>query len=126
MAAASGQSRGAFTLIEAMILLVVLSIVSVGAGVALQGLAQGPKGTDFQLAVNTAIISKMEEVRALPFTSMTVGTSLSDTTSINGTSYARTVTIALADPTGGGNQSDFKQITVAVNGQSLVTLVAQP
>ena len=115
-----------FTLIEALILLVVLSIVAIAAGAALTRLADNPEGNDFQLAVNTAIVSKMEEGVPSAFTSLTVGTSLSDTCTINGTSYPRTVTIAQANPNGGGNVSSFLQITVAVNGKSITTLVSQP
>ena len=127
MTSGSHPACSAFTLIEAMVLLVIMSIVTVAAGVSLQGLSQSPKGNDFQLAVNNAIVSKMEEVRALDFTTgMVVGSTLSDTVAVNGTTYTRTVTIALADANGGGNDTDFKQITVAVNGQSLVTYVAQP
>jgi type II secretory pathway pseudopilin PulG len=156
MALSPLQSRKGCTLIEAMILLVILGIVSVGAGVALQGLTQNPSSNDFQLAVNNAIVSKMEYVLELNYELLPVGTALSDSVSINGVRYARTVTIVTADPNDPGPPipppgppgpgpgpgpgprgpgppppppappPDLVQVTVSVNGQSLTTLEAQP
>ena len=122
----AGAGDRGFTLIEATILMVILSIVAVGAAVSLQALSRGPSANDLQLTINNVLIDKMEQLRALDFSAMTVGTALSDTVTVNGTTYVRRVTIALADANGGGNDADFKQVTVSVNSQSLVTWVTQP
>jgi hypothetical protein len=56
---------------------------------------------------------------------LAVGTTSNNVT-INGTSYARTITIAQANPDGSGNKSDFEQVTVAIGNQTVSTYVTQP
>jgi type II secretory pathway pseudopilin PulG len=115
------------TLIEAMILVVVLGAVALGTGSALQNLTRQPKNMNLLLATSSALVDKMEYLRSLSFTALTVGTTFSDTVAIEGTSYTRSVTVALADADGNGAaDSDFKSITVTVNGQSLVCYVTAP
>jgi prepilin-type N-terminal cleavage/methylation domain-containing protein len=118
--------RRGFTLVEAMLVLVVMSIIALAAGVGLQSIARAPAGNDAQLAVDNYIIDKLEALRATDFASLTVGTA-TDTVTIRGTNYTRTTVIALADADGtGGTDTDFKQITVTLNGRSLSTFVCQP
>src|SRR5690348_14185310 len=121
------HAQRGFTLLEAMVLMVVLSIVAVGVGVGLQSISRVPTANNLRLAVNSALISKMEELRATTFTALTVGTSLSDTVTLGNTTYTRNVTIATADANSDGTlDSDYKVVTVTVNGQSLTMWVTQP
>jgi prepilin-type N-terminal cleavage/methylation domain-containing protein len=121
----SSRRRG-FTLIEAMMLMTILSIVALAAGVSLQSLTRVPQKNDDQLKIANALIDKMEQLRGTAFASLTVGSS-SDTVTISNTPYTRSWTIALADANGDGtNDSDFKQITVTVNSRSLMCYVVQP
>lgn len=119
-------SRGV-TLIEALILVVILGLVALGVGTALQNLVRVPRATNTMLAVSNALIDKMEYLRSLPFDSLATGTSFSDTVTINGQSFARNVTIALADAdANGGADADFKKITITLSGQSLVLCLTNP
>ncbi len=52
------------TLLEAMILMVILSIVAVAAGVGIQAVAKVPAQADNTLAVNDVVVSVMEQTRA--------------------------------------------------------------
>lgn len=110
-----------------MFLLTIMGIVGVAAGVSLQSLTRMPQKNDEQLCIANALSDKMEALRGTDFTSLTVGTSLSDSVTINNTSYSRTVTIALADANGDGSaDSDFKQITVTIGNRSLICFVVKP
>lgn len=121
--------RRGFTLIEAMLLVVVLSIVALATGTILIAAIKAPAINNTNLSIDTALKSKMEYLEAQPFANLTVGTpsSLSDSVTINGTVYPRTVDVSLADPNGGSSpQPNFKLIQVQIGGQSLYTLVTQP
>jgi hypothetical protein len=56
-------SRG-LTLIEAILLLTIISIVAVGAGVGLQAVAKVPAITNGMMAVNGVAVSVVEQTRA--------------------------------------------------------------
>ncbi len=115
-----------FTLMEAIFLTTIMSIVALGAGVGLQSTVRIPPAADKALAINRQIASAMEQVRATAWASMTVGTTTSNVT-INGTSYSQSVTIAAADANGDSvNDADFRQITVAIGSQTQSTYVTQP
>jgi prepilin-type N-terminal cleavage/methylation domain-containing protein len=120
--------RRGFSLVEVLILVAVLGIVGAAAGRALQAAAKMPVTTENNLEIETALITKMESIRALAFANIAVGApnaTLSDTVTIGGTSYARTVTVALADANGDGNaESTFKTITVTCNGMTVTTQVS--
>src|ERR1035437_1492517 len=111
-------ARG-FSLMEVLLLVVVLGIVGAAAGQALQAVAKVPSQTDTVFQIETQMISKMEQIRSMTFDNVPTGTGLSDTVQIAGMSYNRTVTVALADPNGGGASATFKQVTVACGGQSV-------
>ena len=120
------RGRG-FTLIEAIVLLVILSIVAVSAGVGLQAVAKVPEGTDKMLAINNAVVDTMEQWKAKAWASQV---SQSDTVTINGVSYARTITVANADPAdpenGANTQADFHRITVQIGSTSMRSYVINP
>jgi type II secretory pathway pseudopilin PulG len=117
----------AFTLIEAMILVTILGIVGLGAGIGLQSTIHTPKAVDNILAVNAAIVSAMEQMRANAISNFSGLAGYSDTVTINSVTYNRTVTVAaLTAPDGSGATTDYKQITVQIGSQSMVCIVTQP
>src|SRR4051812_35076641 len=90
------HARRGLTMIEAMLLLVVMSIVAVGAGVGLQAVAKVPAQTDEILAINSEVIDRMEQMKATAWASMSAkATTLTNTTpgiQINNKYYSCTVT----------------------------------
>jgi type II secretory pathway pseudopilin PulG len=58
------RSPQALTLIEALLLMVVISIVAVGAGIGLQAVAKVPAAADSTMAVNSVLVSVVEQTRA--------------------------------------------------------------
>jgi hypothetical protein len=100
---------------EVLLLVVILGIIGVAAGSALQSVAKSAGQTDASFQIETQLISKMEQIRAMPFDSIALGTpnpTLTDAITINGTLYARTVNVILADGNGDGVlDANFKQIT---------------
>lgn len=123
------RRAAAFSLMECLMLIVILGIVGVGAGQALQSVAKSAGQTDTAFQIETQLLSKMEQIRALAFDSVAVGapnSALTDTLTINNQSYARTVTVALADANGDGVvEANFKQITVTCGGQSVSTCISK-
>jgi type II secretory pathway pseudopilin PulG len=80
-----------FTLIEALVLVVIVGIVGVAAGIGLQAVAKTPAQTDSLLGVNSVCVSAMEQVRAglvksWPMT--TWGGASFPSLNLNGTSYS--------------------------------------
>ena len=116
-----------FTLIEAMILVVILGIIGVGAGVGLQSVVHTPDAVDNVLAINSALVDGMEQTRANAVSSFSTLAGSSSVVKINGTNYTRTITVAaLTAPDGSGATADYKQITVQIGTQSVVCIVTQP
>lgn len=121
------KHRKGLSLIEAMILLVIMSVVSLGVGAGLRAVTRMPEGIDDRMAVHIKLIEKLEELKTLSFALLNNGTNRSDTVTIAGQTVNRTVTIAQADADGAnGVNADFLQITVTINGSSLATRVCQP
>jgi type II secretory pathway pseudopilin PulG len=79
-------------LIEAMILLLVVSIVAVATGVGLQAVAKVPQITDDIMAVNNVLTNVTEQVRGNVIASWPT-TTYSTGLIVNGTSYSPSVTI---------------------------------
>jgi Tfp pilus assembly protein PilV len=126
--ATRGIARG-FSLLEVMLLVIVLGIVGGAAGRALQSMAKVPGQTDQNFQIETRLISKMEEIRALTFDAITAGIpnqTLSDTVVISGVSYNRTVNVtAMANPDGSGNSGTFKEVTITCGGQSVSSRISK-
>lgn len=120
--------RSGFTLIEALLLVVILGIVGLAAGVGLQSVAKTPTQTNQQLAISAECVNRMEQMRATPFTGLAAkATALSGNVSINGQTYTCTVSAASADADGSGtNDTDYDKITVTIGAQSLTCYVTQP
>ena len=117
----------AVTLIEAMFLVTILGIVGLGAGIGLQSTTRTPNAVDDVLAINAAIVSTMEQMRANAVSSFSTLAGSSTQVTINGTNYTQTITVtALTAPDGSGATTDYKQITVQIATRSLVCIVTQP
>jgi prepilin-type N-terminal cleavage/methylation domain-containing protein len=121
------RKRG-FSLMEVLMLVAILGIVGAAAGKALTAMAKIPGQTDVSYQLETRLVSKLEQIRALPFDSVAVGSpnsTLSDTVVVSNTTYPRTVTVDFADGDGNGSaDSTFKQITVTCAGRSVSTLIS--
>jgi len=104
-------------------LVTVLSIISAGTGKALMAITKVPGQTEVTLQQETALVSKLEQMRSTSFDSLPIGTAVSPY-SDNGVF----VDIALADPTGGNSPStNWKSVTVRNNSnRQLVLLVCKP
>ena len=121
------RSRQALTLLECMLLVVILGIMSLGFGIAMQSICRVPDGVDQRLAVHTRLVEKMEDIMSLDFATIAANSGLSDTVQIQGQTLPRTVTVAAIDADGsGGTDADFLEITVAISGQTLKTRMTQP
>jgi Tfp pilus assembly major pilin PilA len=128
---ARGLSIRGFTLIEAMVLLVIVSIIAVAAGVGLQAVAKVPTQTDAILAIDNEIVNRLEQMRAEPWATMsTKATSLTNASpgvSINSKFYSCTVAVVDADADGDGStDADYRKITVTIGAQSMISYVTNP
>ena len=125
---AQGPRNSGFTLIEAIMLMVIVGIVGLASGIGLQAFAKTPTQTNQPLALNAECVSRMEQMRATDFASLsTKASTLSGNVTINGTAYTCSVAVANADADGDGTvDADFAQITVTIGGRSLTCYVMQP
>jgi hypothetical protein len=118
----------ALTLIECMLLVVLLGIISLGFGIAMQSISYVPAGVDQRLAIHTLLVEKMEDIMSLDFATIAaVNNGLSDTVQYEGRALPRTVSVAPIDADGiNGPDADFLEITVAIADQFLKTRRTQP
>ncbi len=115
--------RRAVTLLESMLLMVVLSIIVLGTGIAFQTLADIPKANNSALTVANLLVDKMEKLRALGFTTLSTTANGSETIVMNNVSYTRTWTIT-ANP-GSAYDANFLQLVVAIGNQNLTSAVCK-
>jgi len=110
-----------------MILLVIVSFVSLGVGTGLRAVTRVPEGVDDRMAMHIKLVEKQEELSTLDFATLNNGTNRSDTVLLAGQTVNRTVAIATYDADGiNGVDADFLQITVTINGSTLVRRVCKP
>jgi Tfp pilus assembly protein PilV len=115
------------TLLECMLLVVILAIVFLGFGIAMQSTARVPVDAEQRLAIHTLLVDKMEDIASLDFATIAANAGLSDTVSFNGQSLPRTVTVKPIDADGlNGVDNDFLEVKVAIADQYLKTRVTQP
>jgi type II secretory pathway pseudopilin PulG len=123
--------RPALTLVEAIIMVMILGIVSVGVGVGLQSATRITYATDTRLATHTRLLEKLEAIRDASFTQLTAAignqsNAFCDTVILDGKTLDRTVAVSYFDVNGGGAETDIVQVTVTIDSQSMKTLVCQP
>jgi type II secretory pathway pseudopilin PulG len=122
----SSRRRGV-SLLESMILVVIVGIVGVGFGVSLQSSTKLTATVDTRLETHARLVEKMEDLLSRDYTVLAANSGLSDTVSIHNVTYNRTVSVANKDADGnGGNDADFLEVTVTINGLALTTRVTQP
>jgi Tfp pilus assembly protein PilV len=126
------RRQRAISLLEAVILVLVLGIIGVGAGVGLQAAVRVPAAVDDRLTINALLVQRMEEISQISFASLAAGKddagiALSDTVLFKGRSLNRTVAVAKIDGDADGViDPDLLEITVSLNGQTLKTRVCKP
>jgi hypothetical protein len=124
-----GRPRHAgLTLLECMILLVVMSIVAVGAGVGIQSVAKVPTQADERLVINSKLVGCLEQLRAEPWALMTTKAATLSATpvTVGNKTYSCNVTVAPADPDGNGAPGDFRILTATIGTQTLSVYATQP
>ena len=122
------MNKRGFSLMEVLLLVAILGIVGAGAGKALTSIAKVPGQTDLSYQLETRLISKLEQIRSLPFDSVPIGSpsTLSDTVQVSNTTYPRTVTVDYADGDGNGSADlTIKQVTVTCAGRTISTLISK-
>ena len=126
---ASADPRG-FTLVEALLAILVLGLVAVPTSAALFSLSQGALTRVTDQTVADLMQDKLEDICALRFKDVTLSdppgsaSALSDTVTVNDVSMARTVIVDLEDGDNDGVlDEDLKRVTIRIQDQDLVTLV---
>ena len=131
------RRRRGFTLLEVLLLVGVLGVVGAAAGQAMQVAAKIPSETDMHFQIETRLISKMEEIRAMQFDAIAVGnpSTLSDEVPIGPKDlrYDRRVVVSFADPGNGlaleayraSSVDTFKKVTVTCGGQSATIFITK-
>jgi type II secretory pathway pseudopilin PulG len=132
------RARG-FTLLEAMVLMVILSIVSLGVGVGLQASIKAPETTDRALAISEELISELDTYRSqASLTSNWIFPSpytINDTVTIKvggqSFTYPRVTVIQTWDPnnltTNTSPKTDFAQVKITINNsQTAFIFVSRP
>jgi len=115
--------RSGFTLIEAMILMVILGVVSLGVGVSLRSLISVPESNNRVLAVSSLLVDKMEYLRSLGYSTLSTTANGTDSPIIDNVTYSRSWTIT-ANP-GGTYDANFLQISVTIGNRTLTTGVTK-
>ena len=111
----------AYTLIEALLMVIVLSIISIPVGNALVAAGRNTEGNENTLALDSALVTRMEMLRAT-YTTMALGVQTS-TITVGNNSYTMTIDIERADP-GPGLQTTFLSLTITIGGCKLTTFVS--
>ncbi len=107
------------SLIDAIVTLVVLGAVTTPIATGIVSISQGALQNYRSAAIRCELVYESERLLALPFSSLSVGTT---DTSVNlpGGSATRTVTISLADYDGDAvADAELLRIVVALEGQSI-------
>jgi len=112
----------AYTLIEALLLTIILSIIATGIGGAMSATANSTQANENTLEIDSTLVSQMETLRAT-WSSDALGTTSSQV-NIGGTNYTMTTTIATAAPNTGGVQPTFYSLSIQIAGRTLSTFVS--
>jgi hypothetical protein len=113
----------AYTLIEALLMVVILSIISIPVGNALVAAARNTEGNENTLAIDSALASQMEILRAT-CKAMALGSQTTSITIGNNT-YTMTLDVEKTDADGTGTlQPNFLSLSITIAGRNLSTKVS--
>lgn len=123
-----------FTLLEALLLVTVLGIGGAATGRALTAMAHSPEQNNNALAVEASLLDKMEYLHSVAFSTLAsdVGkgtSSFTDLPTIEGTPMNRVVSIVYIVPATGSTSvaaTHMVQVTVTIDGKSVISLVNEP
>jgi hypothetical protein len=130
--------RAGFSYLEALLLIVILGITGAATGRALTSVLHSPGENNNSLLLETALVDKMETLRALPFATLAadVGrtpSAYSDTSAtapvIDGSPVPRTVAIWYVTPGTGAyspSATHMLRVVVSADQRSLTSLVNEP
>lgn len=133
----AASARG-LTLVEAVLLLTIISVAAVAAGVGLQAASDTPLRSDRTGAISAELTSEMESWRAVAWGGSPWPASLPSTVNdtvtlhIAGRSITcnRTTAMQRWDPnaitSNSSPQSDFVRIQITINGQVLTAYLTNP
>ena len=112
-----------------MVLMVVFSIIAVGAGVGLKSVSGAPTIGEKRLWTASQLASKIESLHDTAYASLASGSSTSDP-DFNNVTYTITWTVTEIDPASptavppvAKTGSGLKQLAVTMNGQSMTTWI---
>ena len=131
------------TLLESVMLMTILSVVSLGFCNALQASMRVTVAVDQKLALQTKLLSDMEDLTSNGFDKLVdptfpspsnpyfSSTGVSDTVSlpVNGgmQTFARNIKVAYVDVNGDGSaDTDCLELSITINGQLLKTRMTHP
>jgi type II secretory pathway pseudopilin PulG len=112
-----------YTLIEALLLVVILGIVGASLGNSLIAASQSTEANDNTLLIDNALVTQMETLRAT-WQSDPLGVQTTQLT-IGSQTYTMTTDIEKADPNGQGIQSTFFSLTIQIAGRTMCSYVGQ-
>jgi hypothetical protein len=110
-----------------MVLVLIVGVVSLGFGISLQSNARIPAAVDKRLAIHTFLVEKIEDITSMDFDTVAANTGLTDTVTVGSQTLTRTVAVARIDADGNSSaETDFMEVTVTINDQSLKTRMTKP
>lgn len=118
----------AYTLIEALLMVIILSVISIPVGNALVAAGRNAEGNENTLALDNALVSQMETLRAT-YTTMGLGIQTS-TIAVGNNTYTMKIDIEKQDAAIGTSQSTgvlqttFLSLSVTIGGRTLTTYVS--
>jgi len=117
-----GRANSGFTLIEALLAVVVLGLTASGIGALYSSGLQSLSVQDDGMLLDSCLVSRMEYLLSQSFDQIVGG---SEVVTVNGTGYTITWTAPLVDLNGDATpESDAKQVTLAVTGMPGKSLTA--
>ena len=132
---AHNRPRG-FTLLEALLLVVILGISGAAIGRALAAMTKSPEQNNNRLATDAALLDKMESLRATPWAQLAAdatnsSSAFTDTVSLSDTSLTvtRTVYIIYIDPATlnpSGSATHMLEVNVTIGNDTLTDMLNQP
>jgi Tfp pilus assembly protein PilV len=119
------RSNKGISLIEIMVAVLLLSIIVTPLFVSIKSASKSNSDADKVTQEMFFAIGKIEGILAMDFSAIPLGSSLSDTITVNGLTTNRDVNVVLSDGDGDAvPDAGLKKITVTINNISISTLKA--